>query len=132
MFPSSRLIKDLYTQITELKLCQGDDKIVKFILEKSPFNDDDDEVTDANSKDFVIIGRIFRNSDIYREGSFQIEIKLNKTLPLDPLEVRFLTPIYHPNVNNDGFISFELLKRSVHWLHKHSLVAFVRANCRLY
>ncbi|CAF1460323.1 unnamed protein product [Adineta steineri] len=128
--PALKLNKELYTQITRLKLCEKTNTSVKFILEKSPFNDDDDDddeqVTDANSKDTLIIGRIFPNSEIYREGAFRIEIKLPETYPYDAPEVRFLTPIYHPNVSICGQFSYEMLNKSVRRWHTHSLVEFVK------
>jgi ubiquitin-conjugating enzyme E2 T len=108
----SKLTKVLYTDISKLKLCNKSDAPVRFLLDKSPFNDDDDvdaiaEV--AKSNEYLIIGRIFPQSDIYKEGAYQIEIKLTKTFPFDPPEVRFITPIYHPNVDKDGNIKIKYL-----------------------
>ncbi len=40
-------------------------------------------------------------SGIYRERSYLIEIKLTITFPMNPSKVRFLTLIYHPNVDKD-------------------------------
>jgi ubiquitin-protein ligase len=110
----TRLNKHLYTDISKLKLCNKSDAPVRFLLDKSPFTDIDDDDADAmaevaKSNEYLIIGRIFPQSDIYKEGAYQIEIKLTKTFPSDPPEVRFITPIYHPNVDKDGNIKIKYL-----------------------
>jgi ubiquitin-protein ligase len=89
-------------QIDELKLlATTSDVSVRFILDETPYNE---EVPNdlAELKERIIIGRIFPNSNIFKEGAFKIEIKLPSIYPLDPPKVRFLTPIYHPNVSKDG------------------------------
>ena len=98
------LTKPLYTDITRLKLLDRDNAEVKFRLKDSPFKDDEDEeeLIGRNREDYVITGQVFPKSDIYRERSYMIEMKLTKKFPIDPPEVRFLTPIYHPNVEKDG------------------------------
>jgi ubiquitin-protein ligase len=100
-----KLNKDLFTDINRLKLLNTSTANPKFILDKSPFNDDGDQEeagASASPKDIIIIGRILPESEIYREGAYQIEMKLLPTFPFDPPDVRFLTPIYHPNVGKDG------------------------------
>jgi ubiquitin-protein ligase len=99
-----KLNKNLYTDITRLKLLSKENAEVRFKLIESPFMGDEDGGDLANKKreEYVIIGQIFPNSEIYRERSYKIEIKLTKSFPGDPPEVRFLTPIYHPNVDPDG------------------------------
>jgi ubiquitin-protein ligase len=95
----NRMLKN---QIDELTLLAAkSDVSVRFILDETPFNE---EVPNdlAELKERIIIGRIFPNSNIFKEGAFQIEIKLPSIYPLDPPKVRFLTPIYHPNVSKDG------------------------------
>ncbi len=98
---SEKLTKVLHTDITKLKLCSKSDAPVRFLLDKSPF-DDDETTGSAKPKDLIILGRILPESDIYKEGAYQIEIKLQPTFPAEPPEVRFITPIYHPNVGKDG------------------------------
>ncbi len=104
MSSEPRLNKKLYTDITRLKLLNKENAEVKFQLIESPFkgDEDEDELADKKREEYVIIGLIFPNSEIYRERSYKIEIILTKTFPADPPEVRFLTQIYHPNVDTDG------------------------------
>lgn len=102
---TNSLGKRIWTEISKLKLLNANSD-PKFILEKTPFDElDDDEAAQAASnteKERVIIGRILPNSEIYNKGAYQIEIKLPRTFPIDPPEVRFVTQIYHPNVSRDG------------------------------
>ncbi|CAF1290551.1 unnamed protein product [Adineta ricciae] len=105
---------------------------VKFVLERSPFDNDDDDddnekITGVSSNRLTIIGRIFPNSAIYREGSFRIEIALPAMYPSDPPEIRFLTPIYHISVTDDGRLSSETVKRDLLWSPRRSLVEIIRA-----
>jgi ubiquitin-protein ligase len=101
---SLKLNKKLYTDITRLRLLDKDGLEGRFRLQKSPFTgeEDEDELTSQDREEYTITGQIFPKSDIFRERSYLIEIKLTKTFPFDAPEVRFLTPIYHPNVAKDG------------------------------
>ena len=101
---TEKLNKRLYTDITKLKLLDRDSAEVRFRLEKSPFNDeeDDGEMQNRKLEEHVVVGQIFPKSNIYNERSFSIEIILPRTFPMDPPKVRFLTPIYHINVGKDG------------------------------
>jgi ubiquitin-protein ligase len=98
----SKLNQHLKIQIDELKsLATNNQAPVIFNLDNSSFNEE--QIVDlVESKERVIIGRIFPNSDIFKEGTYQIEIKLTSIYPLDPPKIRFITPIYHPNVGKDG------------------------------
>ncbi len=100
----SILNKSLYTDISRLKNLNTR-TYPKFILDQSPFRDEDDEEGNAaadTSEDVVIIGRILPDTEIYNQGAYQIEMKLTSSYPCNPPEVRFITPIYHPNVARDG------------------------------
>jgi ubiquitin-protein ligase len=101
---SSPLNKVLYTHITKLKLLDTDSAEVRFRLKESPFTGEEDQEALAADKreQFFVTGQIFPKSEIYRERSYLIELKLTRTFPADPPEVRFLTPMYHPNVRKDG------------------------------
>jgi ubiquitin-protein ligase len=76
----------------------NDPSAVKFILDKQP---------DASST--VILGRILPKSNIYNQKAFQIELKLPNDYPFKAPEVRFITPIYHPNVDDKGKICVEII-----------------------
>jgi len=101
---SSKLNKVLYTDITRLKLLDKESAEIRFRLKESPFDgiEDQDDLTAGKREEFFVIGQIFPKSEIYRERSYLIEMKLKRTFPIDPPEVKFLTKIYHPNVRKDG------------------------------
>jgi ubiquitin-conjugating enzyme E2 N len=46
----------------------------------------------------------------YQNGRFHLELFLPGGYPLDPPKVRFLTPLYHPNVDRLGRICLDILK----------------------
>ena len=76
----------------------NDPTAVKFILDKQP---------DPSSN--IILGRILPKSNIYNQAAFQIELKLPNEYPFKAPEVRFITPIYHPNVDDKGKICVEII-----------------------
>lgn len=102
MADTSRLNKALWTNINRLKLLAESGDSVKFILEKSPFDDIEEEKGATERNEYVIIGRILPESEIYKESAFRIELRLTLNYPQDPPVVRFLTPVYHPNIEKDG------------------------------
>ena len=110
MASANKLNKALWTNVTKLKLLNKEDATVKFLFDKSPFSEDDDEETATKQTEYVIIGRILPESDIFKESAFQIEMKLTANYPIEPPEVRFLTPIYHPNIDKDGKNLYDLFK----------------------
>lgn len=77
-----------------------DPSSIKFVLEKSPID---------NQGSNIILGRIFPKSPIFNQASFQVELKLPPEYPFRAPEARFITPIYHPNVNEEGKICIEKL-----------------------
>jgi ubiquitin-protein ligase len=89
-------------EITKLQALatNNDPPSVKFLLDKSPVDDETPK---------VILGRIFPKSNIYNQAAFQIEIKLPAEYPFKAPEVRFITKIYHPNVSDEGKICLAIL-----------------------
>lgn len=99
---TSRLNKHLWTNITRLKLyAEGDDE-ARFELEKNPFDDPEDEKVAAARDVYIVSGRVFPKTGLYTELGFRIEILLTSKYPQQAPEVRFLSPMHHPNIEKDG------------------------------
>jgi len=48
----------------------------------------------------------------YEGGVFKLELFCHGSYPMEPPKIRFLTPIYHPNIDNVGRICLNILKET--------------------
>jgi len=100
--PSNKRIINEVVKLQALAT-NNDPSVAKFLLDKSP-------VDDPSSN--IILGRILPRSNVYNQAAFQIELKLPAEYPFKAPEVRFVTPIYHPNVDDKGKICVDILNAS--------------------
>ena len=76
---------------------------IKFILEKTPFDDiDDDEDQCPSETNGTITGRLLPKSTVYRNGSLPIDIVLGPNFPVKPPKIFSKIQLFHPNVERTG------------------------------
>ncbi|KAI8073811.1 ubiquitin-conjugating enzyme/RWD-like protein [Gongronella butleri] len=51
----------------------------------------------------------------YEGGQFQLDIVLPERYPFEPPRIKYNTPIYHPNIDDQGRICADVLKSSGAW-----------------
>eukprot|EP01071_Lankesteria_metandrocarpae_P005538 Lankesteria_metandrocarpae@DN4028_c0_g1_i1.p1 len=67
------------------------------------------EPTAANQRHFHI-GMLGPETTPYEGGLYRLELFLPEQYPMEPPKVRFLTRIYHPNIDRLGRICLDILK----------------------
>lgn len=68
----------------------------------------------------------------YEKGVFTLEVSVPERYPFEPPQVRFLTPIYHPNIDSAGRICLDILKLPPKGAWRPSLsIATVLASIQL-
>jgi ubiquitin-conjugating enzyme E2 D len=66
----------------------------------------------------------------FENGVFQVEIHFPNDYPFSPPKIRFLTPLYHPNVDRSGNICLDILKASA-WSPALSIPKVLLSICSL-
>lgn len=82
----------------ELKEIQSEKMFETEIIEDNIFN-----------WESVIIGP---ENTPYENGVFKLSINFSDTYPFKPPKVKFLTKIYHPNINKYGSICLDILNKN--------------------
>lgn len=68
----------------------------------------------------------------YEKGVFTLEVSIPERYPFEPPQIRFLTPIYHPNIDSAGRICLDILKLPPKGAWRPSLsIATVLASIQL-
>lgn len=64
----------------------------------------------TDNTDVLTASIIGPRSSPYEGGLFQLEVEIPEHYPFEPPRIKFLTPVYHPNIDGSGRICMDLLK----------------------
>ncbi|KAF7730526.1 hypothetical protein EC973_001907 [Apophysomyces ossiformis] len=62
----------------------------------------------------------------YKGGTFKLDIVFSADYPFKPPTIKFMTKIYHPNIDDDGAICMDLLKADV-WKPANRVIQILEA-----
>lgn len=103
MLCKARLVKELN------KLMISDDNLIKVVKD---FNNDESQITIKEPENLMEWNIKIRGPDNspYEKNIFDIVININENYPIKPPSVKFISPIYHPNIYKDGKICIDILQ----------------------
>ncbi len=115
--------KRIYNELNKIKNWESEKK---FILEYGSIFGKQKSVQNLNNAG-IIRGRILPEKDPYCFASFLIEIKFPSEYPFKMPEIRFLDPIYHINIMNNGKLCCCWGREYDTYLPTTSLVDFIKS-----
>ena len=66
--------------------------------------------TDSDQLNFLSISVIGPHGSPYEGSIFELELEIPDRYPFVPPRLKFVTPVYHPNIDTQGRICMDLLK----------------------
>ncbi|XP_044762567.1 ubiquitin-conjugating enzyme E2 T-like [Coccinella septempunctata] len=90
-------------------------RIAKELLKLSKDSDTNCIYVDENTKEgdnYIILSATIIGPDEspYHNGVFRLEVYLPERYPFSPPSIKFITKIYHPNIDDAGRICLDLMK----------------------